>query len=258
MTDAASPLNMLAQILEDRATLSTVDRDAILNLACRATHHEPREYLLREGKVADRCMMLVEGFAFSQVITGAGARQIVALHVAGDFIGIQDLFSAGGDRGVQVLTEAKVISVSKLEFGAIAKSVPAIGHAVFLQMAKDMSIYREWIVNIGRRDARSRVAHLICEIAVRLDAENGPAGQDYDLPMSQEQIGDALGLTSVHVNRTLGLLEKDGLIRRDKRRMHIPHWKRLCRVSGFSSHYIDRAPISLNSRGRSAWNEIAA
>jgi CRP-like cAMP-binding protein len=102
----------------------------------------------------------------------------------------------------------------------------------------DGSIFREWVLNVGRRDAKKRISHLLCEFAKRLDVAGLGTTSGYVLPMTQEQIADATGLTSVHVNRSIKSLEADGLIVRDKRFIGIPDWSRLRDLSGFSDLYL--------------------
>jgi CRP-like cAMP-binding protein len=102
----------------------------------------------------------------------------------------------------------------------------------------EASIYREWLLNNGRRDARARIAHLLCELVVRSDALGINLGGNYNLPMTQEQIGDAVGLTAVHVNRTLKSLSNDGLITLTGRGISFPDWDRLKDEAGFNSRYL--------------------
>jgi CRP-like cAMP-binding protein len=94
------------------------------------------------------------------------------------------------------------------------------------------------VLNIGRRDARSRLAHLLCEFAVRLEALGLAPDRGYELPMTQEQLADATGLTSVHVNRVLKSLESEGLITRNRRNISFPDWQRLREVGDFNSRYL--------------------
>ena len=104
----------------------------------------------------------------------------------------------------------------------------------------DGSIFREWIANVGRRDARTRIAHLFCEFGLRLQHAGLAEQTGYELPMTQEQLGDATGLTSVHVNRTIKALEADGLIgpRSSPRSINIGDWKKLAAVGDFDSGYL--------------------
>jgi CRP-like cAMP-binding protein len=94
------------------------------------------------------------------------------------------------------------------------------------------------VVNVGRRDSRSRVGHLLCEIGLRLQLAGLSDGRRYSMPMTQEQLADAAGLTAVHVNRVLKQLVAEGLIRRDKRMIEIPDWERLAAAADFNERYL--------------------
>jgi CRP-like cAMP-binding protein len=103
----------------------------------------------------------------------------------------------------------------------------------------DASIFREWIANVGRRDARTRIAHLLCEFSLRLKSAGLGDETGYELPMTQEQLADATGLTSVHVNRTMKALQKEGLIERpNPRSIYIGDWRKLADAGDFDSNYL--------------------
>jgi CRP-like cAMP-binding protein len=97
------------------------------------------------------------------------------------------------------------------------------------------------MVSIGQRNARSRVAHLFCELGLRLEAAGLGTATAFELPMSQEQLGDALGLTAVHVNRSLQTMGKAGLVKRDKRWVQVPDWQELASVGDFDAQYLHLA-----------------
>jgi CRP-like cAMP-binding protein len=125
------------------------------------------------------------------------------------------------------------------EIVRVASERPAIGKAMWMDTLVDASIFREWIANIGRRDARTRIAHLLCEFGLRLKHAGIGAETGYQLPMTQEQLGDATGLTSVHVNRTIKALEAEGLIDRvNPRSITIADWKKLAHAGDFDSAYL--------------------
>jgi CRP-like cAMP-binding protein len=124
----------------------------------------------------------------------------------------------------------------------LARERPAVGHAILVKILVEASIFREWVLNVGRRDSRMRLAHLLCELGVRLEAEGLAEDYGYELPMTQEQLADALGLTPVHVNRTLKALEEEGLIVRSKRSVSFPDWKRLRLVGDFNQRYLHLEP----------------
>ena len=102
----------------------------------------------------------------------------------------------------------------------------------------DGSIFREWVLNIGRRDARSRIAHLLCEFAYRLSTHDLTPSGVYELPITQEQLADATGLTAVHVNRVLKSLQAEGLIDRNRRIVSFPNWQALRDVADFNPRYL--------------------
>jgi CRP-like cAMP-binding protein len=120
-------------------------------------------------------------------------------------------------------------------------SRPAVGRAMWFQTLVDASIFREWTLNVGRRDAKTRAAHLLCEFAVRLETAGLGQRNGYELPMTQEQLADALGLTSVHTNRVLMALGSEGLITRTKRAVRIDDWPRLAEAGDFNTAYLHLA-----------------
>ena len=242
------PLDLLVRKLETHSSLSDEDRKAVLALPCKVSQLDPQAYTIREGMRPDACSILLSGFAFRQKLTSDGARQIVALHIPGDPLDFQHLFLDEADHNVQMLTRGTVAFVPREPLQALARSRAAIGQAILVAILIEASIYREWIVNVGRRDARTRLAHLFCEFAARLDKQGLAGEYGYDLPMTQEQIGDAVGLTPVHVNRMTRSLEMEGLIVRKGRTINFPDLKRLRAVADFNPRYLHQ---ELRGAGRS-------
>jgi CRP-like cAMP-binding protein len=238
LNDSPTPLALMVRKLETHAILDDGDRQALLALPYVLRTYEPASYLVREGDVPDQCAVLLSGFAYRQKLTGSGMRQIVSLHIAGDALDFQHLFLDVADHNVQTLTRADVATIPRTVLRKLARSRASIGNAIFVNTLVEASIFREWILNIGRRDARSRLAHFLCELAIRLDTQGLADQNGYELPMSQEQLGDALGLTAVHVNRTIKSLEADGLIVRDRRHISFPRPDELRELADFSSRYL--------------------
>jgi CRP-like cAMP-binding protein len=143
------------------------------------------------------------------------------------------------DHSVQMLTAGKVAMIPRDAVVQLAFERPAIGKAMWIDTLVDASIFREWIANIGRRDARTRLAHLLCEFSLRLEVAGLGQHTNYEMPMTQDQLGDATGLTPVHVNRTLKSLEAEGLIERaSARAITIGDWKKLAQAGDFNSNYL--------------------
>ncbi len=241
MTSQANPLELLARRLELHVALGEEDRAAVLALPHMMRTYDPSAYLVRDGEPPASCAVLVSGFAFRQKLTNEGTRQIVSLHIPGEALDFQNLFLEIADHNVQTLTRAEVAIIPREAVREIVRARPGVAHAVFVYTLVEASIFREWVLNVGRRDARRRLAHLLCEFAVRLDAQRLDGDIPYELPMTQEQLADALGLTSVHVNRTLRGLEAEGLITRNKRHVGFPRWKALSEVAGFNGRYLHLA-----------------
>jgi CRP-like cAMP-binding protein len=233
-----NPLDLMVRKLATHAELGATDRAAILGLPFTLRTLEPASYLVREGDIPNVCAVLVSGYAYRQKLTGEGARQIVSLHIPGDALDLQHLFLDVADHNVQTLTRAEVAMISRTELRALAQARPVIGHAIAVNILVEASVFREWVLNIGRREAPARVAHLLCEFAIRLDVQGLANGEGYELPMTQEQLGDAVGLTAVHVNRTLRNLELRGLITRSRRHVSFPQWQSMRDFADFSSRYL--------------------
>ena len=236
------PLALLLRNLELRSPLPEEERKAVLDLSYVLKTHEPATYTIREADPPEACAVLVTGFAYRHKLTGDGSRQIVGLQIPGDALDLQHLFLDVCDHNVQMLTRGEVAYVSRSELQKLARSSAAIGHAILVKILVESSIFREWTLNVGRRESRARLAHLLCELAIRLEAEGLAEEYGYELPMTQEQLADALGLTPVHVNRTLKALEADGLVTRNKRNISFPDWERMRSVADFNQRYLHLEP----------------
>jgi CRP-like cAMP-binding protein len=242
MTADRHPLELLVRNLELRSPLPAEDRQAVLSLPYTLRTMEPATYTIREADRPVHCAVLVSGFAFRQKQTRDGERQIVALHIPGDALDFQNLFLDVSDHSIQMLTRAEVALLAIRDIQDLARDRPAIGHAILVKILVEASIFREWVLNVGRRDAKARIAHLLCELGVRLDAEALAVEYGYEMPMTQEQLADAVGLTPVHVNRTLKTLEAEGLIVRSKKSISFPDWHRLRTAGDFNQRYLHLEP----------------
>jgi CRP-like cAMP-binding protein len=244
MNTSRHPLELLARNLELRSSLPEEDRQAVLDLPYTLRTLEAGTYTIREADPPKHCAVLVSGFAYRQKLNGNGARQILALHIPGEALDFQNLFLDVSDDSVQMLTRGEVAFISRADLQTLARSRAAVGHAILVKMLVEASIFREWVLNVGRRSAQERVAHLLCELAVRLEAEGLAEEYGYELPMTQEQLADAVGLTPVHVNRTLRALDAEGLIMRSKRSIKFPDWQKMRQAGDFNQRYLHLEPQS--------------
>jgi len=231
------PLERFLWELTFHRELDADDRQAILDLPVRVRQLDPGTYLVREGVVPKICSVLIDGYAYRQKLTGDGARQILALCIPGDAVDLQNMFLNVADHAVQMLTSGTVADLKRSDLQDLVLARPAVGAAIIKSTLVEASILREWVVNVGRRDARERIAHVLCEFAVRLETRGLSSG-GFELPMTQEQLADTTGLTPVHVNRTLKVLEAEGLITRQRRHIQFPDWRALQSAGDFSRQYL--------------------
>ena len=242
MPQSDHPLDLLVRKLSVSSPLNEDDRAAILALKFTRRALEPSSYVLREGDEPRECSVLLSGFAYRQKTTYAGARQIVSLHIPGEALDFQNLYLDVSDHSVQMLTPGEIGVVKREDMQSLAACRPGVGRAILVSMLIEASIFREWVLNVGRRDAQTALAHFLCEFGVRLDAMGLAQEYGYALPMTQEQLGDVLGLTPVHVNRTLKALEARGLITRSGRNIAFPHWREMREAADFNQRYLHLEP----------------
>jgi CRP-like cAMP-binding protein len=227
--------------LSRHSALDPDDHIAIQGLTLTQRQIEPSAYLIREGEKPSRCSLILAGFTYCQRLTSTGARQIVSLQIPGDFVDLQNPWFDEADHNVQALTRTQVVDIDAAALRALMADRPAIASALWRMALIDASILREWIVNIGRRDAHTRVGHLLCEFSLRREVAGIPSTRADHLPMTQEQLGDTVGLTPVHVNRVLKALAQRGLIERDRRQIRIVDWAGLRDASDFNPRYLHLA-----------------
>jgi CRP-like cAMP-binding protein len=232
------PLAPLVERLARLSPLSDAERESLLSLPHTSRSLAASSHIVRDGDRVESCNILLSGFAYRYKITGDGARQIISVHIAGELLDLQQSFLAIADHSVQLLTEGVVAAVPRLAIRDLMLGAPGIARALWIDSLIDASIFREWVVNVGRRNSHARVAHILCEIFLRLQAAGLVHGQRYLLPMTQEQLADAVGLTSVHVNRVLKQLAEEGLISRDRRTIVIEDWARLKQAGDFNERYL--------------------
>jgi CRP-like cAMP-binding protein len=215
------------------------DRAALLALPHTTKTLEQNHYIVREFDRAEFSCVMLRGFSIRHKVVATGQRQIVAIHMKGEMVDLQNSLLGHADHSVQMLTAGKVAMIPRAEIQRIAFTRPNVGRAMWIDTLVDGSIFREWITNVGRRDAKTRIAHLLCEFALRLKVAGLAEQTNYELPMNQEQLADASGLTAVHVNRTLKALEADGLIERaTPRAVVIGDWRKLAAAGDFNSSYL--------------------
>jgi len=224
-----------------REELSEADRDAILALPFRLRTLAAGQFIVWDGDRPQNSCLLISGYAYRHKDAGNGGRQVMSIHMKGDIVDLQNSLLGTADHNVQMLTTGQVAMIPVESITDLAFRHPKVGMAMWYETLVEGSIFREWVLNIGRRNARTRIAHLLCEFALRLEVAELGKLTSYTLPITQDQLADAVALTSVHVNRTLMKLQADGLIKRTKREITIDDWTELAKAGDFESRYLHLA-----------------
>lgn len=218
--------------------MSEEDRRALLELPCTLRPFGKDSYLVREGQHATDCALLLSGFAVRHKLLRNGGRQIISIHIPTEFVDLQNGLLEVADHNVQSLTACDVAVIPRAALMEVAERRPAIRMAMWIETLIDASIFREWVVNVGRRDSRARIAHLLCELAFRLERIGASNDRMVDFPLTQEQLADCTGLTPVHTNRTLQGLRREGLIQLNARSLTVLDWPKLKEAGDFEELYL--------------------
>lgn len=218
--------------------LSARDRDAILALPFVRKSFAKDAYVVREGQQATECTLVLKGLAFRQKLVRDGGRQIISFHIPTEFVDLQNGMLGVADHNVQTVNRCEMAVVPRAALVELIQASPAIRLAAWTDTLIDASIFREWVVNVGRRDSRARIAHLLCELAVRMKSIGHSDEQLFDWPLTQEQLADATGLTAVHTNRTLQSLRRDKLIQLSNGVLKVLDWEGLRDAGDFEELYL--------------------
>lgn len=205
----------------------------------RTVAFRPDEDMVREGDRPTESKLLLEGFAARYKLLASGKRQITHIHVSGDFVDLHSFPLKRMDHGIVALSPCKVGIVPHEVIHRITQEHPHLTRLLWMNTAIDRAIHRQTIVVVGRQDARGKLAHLICELFLRLESVGLAEGRSFHLPITQAEIGDVLGLSTVHVNRTLQELRSGRLLRWERTAVEILDWERLCEVAEFNPDYLN-------------------
>lgn len=193
---------------------------------------------IQAGKELNSSTLLLEGFICRYKDLSDGQRQITELHVAGDFADLHSFTLKHLDHNIMTLTPSKVVQVPHENLKKITVDHPHLARMMWFSTNLDAAIHREWEVSLGRRSALQRTAHLFCELQVRLGIVGLASEREYALPITQTELAECLGLTSVHVNRVLKELRERGLVEFRSRRVMIRDLAELRHEAEFDPAYL--------------------
>lgn len=232
----------LVRKLSRRATVQPLAIQAIAALPINVREFKAGSDIIREGDKPTQCCILVSGFLCRSKIIAKGKRQIISFHLAGDIPDLQHLHLATADHDVTTLTAVKLCFIPHSVMSDLIFNHPALGAFFWREALVEAAIFREWIANIGQREGVARIAHLICEQAVRLKVAGLGDETGFPLFFTQTDIGDAIGLSNVHTNRMLRIMREKKLISTTGGRLNILDWPRLVQVADFHDGYLHLEP----------------
>lgn len=233
----------LVRKLESVVELSDEDRDALSRLPLNIRTLPADVDIVREGDRPFECCLIIEGFACRYETTEQGRRQILSFHIPGDIPDLQSLHLEVMDDSLATLVPTRAAFIAHRAMFNLFRERPGLAGVFWRETLIDAAMFRRWILNVGRREAYARMAHLFCELFVRLKAVGLAEGGTIELPVTQAELGDALGVSTVHVNRSLQALRADGLITLTGGTLTVKDWDALVRAGEFDPTYLHLSAI---------------
>jgi CRP-like cAMP-binding protein len=224
--------------LRKRDDISPNEEEAIRGAVSETRDVPADKTIIKADVEVSSSALLLEGIMCRYKDLADGQRQITQLNVVGDFVDLHSLTLKRLDHNVMSLTPCRIAVVPHERLQAITERFPHLTRVYWFSTNLDAAIHREWEISLGRRDAISRIAHLFCELFVRLEIVGLTNGNSYDFPLTQADIGECKGLTAVHVNRTIQELRKRELVDLTGRRVTILNRPALEALAEFNPNYL--------------------
>ena len=236
----------LIRKLESLGRLTADERASIQAMPVIGKRLTSGEEIAREGDEPKECCLLVDGFLQRYGTLSNGIRQTLSIHVSGDIPDLQGLHLRTMDHTLASIGRSKVALISHRDMLEVLRKAPRLTALFWRDSLIDAAIARAWVKMLGGHDAFGKLAHFLCELYVRMDVVGLTDGNSCPLPLTQAQLGEALGTSIVHINRTLKKLRADGLVEHKNGRLVILNWDRLSEVADFNPAYLNlREPLGL-------------
>lgn len=224
--------------LTSRSVLTRQEQQAVLSLPGTPMQVRPNRDFVPLGQKVDHSCLIVSGFVGRFKQDRDGRRQITMFHLPGDMCDLHSVVEPVATSALQALSDATILRIPHAPIREAAARYPALALALWRDCMVDSAILAEWVMNVGRRDARERIAHTLCELTIRLGVKTDDPHIVYDLPITQMHLADATALTAVHVNRTLQSLRGEGLVEWRSGRFWVLDWEGLVKVAQFDPGYL--------------------
>ncbi len=192
-----------------------------------------------EGSRPSHSILLIEGFCARYNLLPDGKRQITAIHIPGDFVDLHSFCLKRMDHSIAAITRCRVAAIPHRALREMTENHPHLARLLWTSTAVDGAILRQWLFGMGRRSALERMAHQICELFVRLKGVGLVEDESFQMPVTQAQLADILGISTVHVNRIAQELRGQGIITWRGATVVIEDWERLCQIAEFNPTYLN-------------------
>lgn len=229
----------LTRKLSAFVALTDVDLETLARFYRRRRRFLAGHEMVHEGQENASAFILAEGWACSFKMLQDGERQIVDFQVPGDFLGLRSILFRTSDHSIEAITRIEASEVLESDILDAFSHAPRLATAILWAASRDEAMVVEHLVNLGRRSAEERLAHLLLELCARLKLVGMGDRTGFDCPLTQYHLADALGLSAVHVNRVLRHLREDGLVTFQKGRVIFDDFARLSDLAGFDTAYLD-------------------
>jgi CRP-like cAMP-binding protein len=235
---SASPSQLLISRLAESGPLSHADRTAISALPMRLQVFAANDEVVSQGRTSSECCLVVDGLLCRYKAMADGRRQIIALLAPGDMPDLQSLHLNRMDHNVAALSRGGAAFIPQRAMRELMAKSPAVTAGLWRETLVDAAVTREWVVGLGRRSAYSRLAHLFCELTIKLERAGMRNGDHYPLPLRQHELADTLGLSLVHLNRVLQQLRRIGAVEVRGGMLKVTNWRKLTEAAEFDPDYL--------------------
>ena len=218
--------------------LTDAERKALNDSVSETRRIAARQVIVREGVPLTNCTLLTKGFIHRYKDTEDGRRQILAMHIPGDFVDLHSYPLKRLEHSVAATTDVEVELFPHKAIRHLTTISPNLTELLWRSTLIDAAINREWLLSIGARPAAQRIAHLLCELRARMERVGLADERGFELPITQIDLADATGLTPVHTNRMLRQLRSDGLVEFREKRVVIHDLTALCDFADFDPSYL--------------------
>src|SRR3954452_11529702 len=240
--ETGRPYSRLLARFERFNALLPDDRLRVTGLPLKLMNFPAHSEIVSHGQISSRCSLLLDGFLYSHKIVAGSRRQITSFYVPGDMADLATLYLPRVDHTISTLGPAVLAFVPHAALREVLDQSPALAQAFWRETLVQAGIFQEWVVNLGRRDASARLAHILCELIARLQDIGLARDLSFSMPLTQTDVADACGISSVHANRVIQEFRHLGLVEWEPRRVKIRDLNTLLRLADFNDDYLQCHP----------------